>query len=524
MLPISLFLHTLRCDYCLPVGVVGSAVTGRSSSLQNLACAIQEQPQGRAIMIAKSILALFLLACAVPGSLANRFQAKKHHALNYFYWEHPGGELMVIGKWENGNTKWLETDGGLSEFLFEETARSEAEVTLFDPSRKLFVRLLHGNSWLKWDGQERSHELFKGDFVPRPFTWTSENGQIFVLAGRTVNEPGHEEKVYYSINKNSYNGETKSSYTVDWAHSNAKVLVLVPEHGDGDKCALYEDGKLTSGQNTADLSSWTVLTTEGKWSSPERSYMPAILYPPYDVYKFGSTPDAKDSKRGNSKIAILTLNTPNIYEYSDLAEINQKEYAKRHGYDFYVYRDSTLGWEMEKGSWDSIVTWNKVNAIPRHLQDHEWMMWIDSDAVFTNMNITLESIIEKASDKEFLIADDPAGWMLNTGVMFFRNTEWTRNMIQKWWTMPKHQHNMGAEQKQLIKLLDHHDKERKMWHLFPECEFNCLPKNRFEGVFVVHYMGHWPDEKIAALTKENVKLGLMPDPSTAEHSADKEEL
>ncbi|KNC81798.1 hypothetical protein SARC_05903 [Sphaeroforma arctica JP610] len=267
-------------------------------------------------------------------------------------------------------------------------------------------------------------------------------------------------------------------------------------------------GDKISTDSTSELGSRNIISSDGQWTLPTRSHMPTILDPPIDVYKFGSTPDATDPKRGNAKIAMLTLNTPNIHLYSDLATINQKAYAEKHGYDFYVYKDSTLGWEMEKGSWDSIVTWNKVNAIPRHLHDHEWMFWIDSDAVFTNMSIKLESFIERA-----------------VSVV------------------------TSAEQNQLIKLLGHIDAKRENWQLFEECDFNCLPKNRFPGVFIVHYMGHlqhkavhtrlvatdfyesfartsppyttshyyrhWPNEKRAALIKENVALGLMTEPDAA---------
>ncbi len=60
------------------------------------------------------------------------------------------------------------------------------------------------------------------------------------------------------------------------------------------------------------------------------------------------------------KVALVTLYTSAIASYATLAEKNQAEYARRHGYTFYVYRSSIIDWEEKLGAWHSIVTWNKI--------------------------------------------------------------------------------------------------------------------------------------------------------------------
>ncbi|KNC84626.1 hypothetical protein SARC_03156 [Sphaeroforma arctica JP610] len=410
------------------------------------------------------------------------------------------------------HSRWVETDGGLSEIEFEEISRGDGVVELLEANKRRKVVLKQFESWLKFDNPAHSDfALAKGRFVPRSLKYETD-GQVFFLIGDSPDDfnKNRAEEYLYSLRKDEYSGNSVASYEVQMEGSDESVLLMEPDKGER-WLALYTDGKVTQGTVATPVEEWEVLTEKGEWIPPQRSYMPVELFPDYDIYKFGSSESNRESgdpRRGDAKIAMVTLNTPNIAQYANLAEISQKHYAKKHGYDFYVYRDSTLDWDMERGFWDSAVTWNKVNAVPRHMPDHEWVMWIDSDAVITNLDITLESIIAQGEGKEFLIADDPGGWQLNTGVWFAKNTQWTRDMMQKWWQMPKHQHNMGAEQNQLIKLLNVLDRKKTMWKLYKECDFNCLQDNRFEGVFLIHFMGLWPVDKVKAIRKENVRQGL----------------
>jgi hypothetical protein len=106
------------------------------------------------------------------------------------------------------------------------------------------------------------------------------------------------------------------------------------------------------------------------------------------------------------------------------------------------------------------------------------------------------------------VCKDPKDWLLNTGVMMFHNAKWTHDLLARLWAMPKVHHSSGAEQNQLIKLLQHVDKEKSNWHLFPECTFNCHPEHHTAGVFVVHYMGMGSEYKETKIREWNKRLGI----------------
>jgi GR25 family glycosyltransferase involved in LPS biosynthesis len=188
---------------------------------------------------------------------------------------------------------------------------------------------------------------------------------------------------------------------------------------------------------------------------------------------------------GKNRIAIITLGTSNLQEMLIHSRKNQKFYAQKHGYHFIEYNDTLIE--------SSIVTWNKVYVLDRHLSDFDWILWIDADAVFANLEITLESIINnRQGDYHLLACDDIGGWRLNSGVLFFKNSEWSKNLIAAWKSMKHLTHDKGAEQAQLIELL----KDKQCFKIFPRKCFNQHPKEFLEGDFILHMMGMSNTERI----------------------------
>ena len=195
---------------------------------------------------------------------------------------------------------------------------------------------------------------------------------------------------------------------------------------------------------------------------------------------------------GPKSICIVTLGTPNMRDMLDLSQANQKQYASIHGYNYIWYDDSLINTKW--------VTWNKLCVLQRHLQDYEWVMWIDSDAVFTNIDTTIESILEHAGESSLLVCDDIGGWRLNSGVMFWKNTEWSLTALSELHDMEKIPHSSGAEQQQLIKLLE---KKRNGYKIFPRKLFNQHPDEHETGDYILHMMGKSGDERIKRFKKIN---------------------
>lgn len=134
---------------------------------------------------------------------------------------------------------------------------------------------------------------------------------------------------------------------------------------------------------------------------------------------------------------------------------NQREYAARHGYK-YSFREGILSNEFcnpnstQKKIADGLY-WQKLVAVkdalnaidPETRSAYDWVLWVDADALFTNMDQTIESIIEKhanpstdlliASDHFIVESFDFLGLSaVNAGVFLLRNTRWSRKFVDEW--------------------------------------------------------------------------------------------
>ncbi|KAH9324959.1 hypothetical protein KI387_005137 [Taxus chinensis] len=137
------------------------------------------------------------------------------------------------------------------------------------------------------------------------------------------------------------------------------------------------------------------------------------------------------------KIAMVTASdesgsipTRSFQGLMKLVEPNKKSYAQSHGYDFIDASDA-----VDKNRPPS---WSKILAVRNNLPNYDWIFWNDADSLVTNPNIYLEDVLysitgdmdyEKMPD--FIVTEDVTG--VNAGMFFFRNSEWSRMFLDRWW-------------------------------------------------------------------------------------------
>jgi hypothetical protein len=159
-------------------------------------------------------------------------------------------------------------------------------------------------------------------------------------------------------------------------------------------------------------------------------------------------------------IGIITSYTNHIRwddygkcDYGDFASINHHEYSNKHGYSYVkkiVNNDDYLDWHP---------TWIKIDIIKTYLPIFEYLVWIDSDAVFYNQDIKIEDFIEEDVDLIIpkLEMDRLSGnvWThTTTGFMIWKNTEWSRNLLNELWNQPNnYRFDFFHEQSRLDELL-----------------------------------------------------------------------
>jgi len=198
-------------------------------------------------------------------------------------------------------------------------------------------------------------------------------------------------------------------------------------------------------------------------------------------------PEDKFSKyNSGQKIAIVSLYTKEIADYAIHSENSIKEYCDKQGYSFYVYRES-----LDK---NGSPNWSKSQALLNHIDDHDYIVWMDSDTLIFNPEKKLESIIEKAP-KKFILATKDIGdnCMLNSGVFFLKSHQYTKNLITKWRDFKGDKSSLyasGGDQEILCEILRKSDGYGLNRKIFEMNEFNTDPRLVNEDTFILHFMAY----------------------------------
>uniref|UniRef100_A0A0D6QZR7 Uncharacterized protein n=1 Tax=Araucaria cunninghamii TaxID=56994 RepID=A0A0D6QZR7_ARACU len=159
-----------------------------------------------------------------------------------------------------------------------------------------------------------------------------------------------------------------------------------------------------------------------------------------------------------------------------LVEPNKKRYADRHGYDFIDASDA-----VDKSRPPS---WSKILAVRNHLPKYDWIFWNDADSLVTNPNIALEDVLYSITGDmdyqnmpDFIVTEDVTG--VNAGMFFFRNSEWSRMFLDRWWNQTDFIRPFGHSKsgdndalKHLIKTMPADEKKQHVRIPRMQCVFN----------------------------------------------------
>jgi hypothetical protein len=164
-----------------------------------------------------------------------------------------------------------------------------------------------------------------------------------------------------------------------------------------------------------------------------------ISYGAYSLFtKYSSTPSLKDVPT-NDKICVFTSYSYSSSNQTNLAKSvveNQRAYCNKHGYSYEAYN---------KNFADVLPYWSKIKGILEHLDKRtpnneikcDSVVWVDDDAVFTNSDYSLESIMKHFSDKntQIMVTEDGLPNTLNTGIIFTKNTPIAKKILTDVWNM-----------------------------------------------------------------------------------------
>lgn len=100
------------------------------------------------------------------------------------------------------------------------------------------------------------------------------------------------------------------------------------------------------------------------------------------------------------KFDVAMLATPNIDYYATKTRKSWEDYSERHGYNFICWRETVLD--------DMHLIWSKVELMRRHIEqtDADWLLVVDADTLVNRAEITLNEILAKYPNKDFIISED----------------------------------------------------------------------------------------------------------------------
>ncbi|CAK9141118.1 unnamed protein product [Ilex paraguariensis] len=120
---------------------------------------------------------------------------------------------------------------------------------------------------------------------------------------------------------------------------------------------------------------------------------------------------------------------------------NKVDYCRLHGYDIF-YNNVHLHQKMRS-------YWAKIPLVRAAMVAHpeaEWLWWVDSDAVFTDMDFKVP--LKRYEDHNLVVHGWPKevyekkSWVaINAGIFLIRNCQWSMDFLEVWASMGPHTPN-----------------------------------------------------------------------------------
>jgi len=141
-----------------------------------------------------------------------------------------------------------------------------------------------------------------------------------------------------------------------------------------------------------------------------------------------------------NQLTIVTAYTSNIQELSDISYDSLVQYGTKHRIP--VNRELLVNLERP-------ASWYKIKCILDAFKHSEYVMWIDSDTIIVNYNFDITEILNSS---EIYVSRDING--INCGVMIWKNTTNSIEILNKIWSMTEFLNHHWWEQAAFRKLYD----------------------------------------------------------------------
>jgi hypothetical protein len=213
--------------------------------------------------------------------------------------------------------------------------------------------------------------------------------------------------------------------------------------------------------------------------------------------------DSTNSQEKSSKslkIALIGAHDPKYDPVGKYSHLNKEAYALKHGYDaclYTEYLDETR-----------IGYWYKVVATKMNLENYDWLLYLDSDALIMNDTIKLETLIDDDYDMIATSEGGPHAPILS-GQFLIKNTKWSKKFLEDWYAVGDTHIPPGYDNGALIKLFTENEDLRNHIKIIPIRKMGSYVWNYEDGDFAIQFAGIIFSEKEKYI-KEYYEKSLTP--------------
>ena len=221
----------------------------------------------------------------------------------------------------------------------------------------------------------------------------------------------------------------------------------------------------------------------------------------------------------DNKILIVSICTNEILQDNINTIINKQFYCNKWGITF-----TNLTERLSKRH----AQWDKIKAVLKFLPFYDYVIWMDADAIFNNLDIDFRKYITDNLEKELIICGDPCEFAgdhcyINTGIFITKNAPNSFKLLNAVWnsiddynvenldkfSYDGYPHEQGALAKCLLS-----DEYKKYHYKYDHINhFNVHPNFSNNETFIIHYMGSRGNkekiqEYISKCANINTKLNI----------------
>jgi hypothetical protein len=157
---------------------------------------------------------------------------------------------------------------------------------------------------------------------------------------------------------------------------------------------------------------------------------------------------AQHSRSGVPRLCLATSYSSDFADIGDYCVMTLRLYAARWGYAVHVDPDVAI---------NRPPAWHRVKLIPELFdKGYELVLWLDADAAFVRLDADILAELRPGKDLylvEHNHPDFPSSPVPNTGVMLVRNTQWSRDLFARLWSMTQYENHNWWENAAAIHLL-----------------------------------------------------------------------